>query len=218
MRIVPDSRTGDELFEEEDGASPQEVCDINRGMHFDLDITGKTILQVGVMLAGAINDTIHDLVEDDEYHEQFAYADFRYNELTHMGTMQFELYEEAAHVERGLISHSVRVYLSNGAEVFGVDNGYNFALTTGQSVEFPNLWSRSDIFVHASFVSGTSFQYLGRNGDFFPKPSKMWSFTGNSTEFQMWLTQDGKKPIDVKDVSFIVELTFIYSNSEYQAE
>ena len=40
--------------------------------------------------------------------------------------------------------------------------------------EFSNVWNRRDIFVHASFVNGTSFQFLGRNGEFYPKPSKMY--------------------------------------------
>ena len=120
--------------------------------------------------------------------------------------------------ERDLLKHSIRIEFNVGAEIFGLKNGSWFATESNHQFAFENVWDHANIFVHASFVNGTSFQYLGRNGDFFPKPSKMWRFNGNSTEFVLYLTQDGKRPINVKEVSFIVELTFIYSDSEYQAE
>ena len=50
--------------------------------------------------------------------------------------------------------------------------------TPKRRFEFSNVWNRRDIFVHASFVNGTSFQFFGRNGEFYPKPSKMYRFNG----------------------------------------
>ena len=84
--------------------------------------------------------------------------------------------------------------------------------------KFPNTWNRRYCFLHASFVTGTSFQYLGRSGDFYPKPSKMYQFTGNSTDFTLAVSFDGKQPVNTNEITFIVELAYIYSTGEYMAE
>jgi hypothetical protein len=41
---------------------------------------------------------------------------------------------------------------------------------------FNHIWNREFLFVHASFVNGTTFNYLGRTGEFYTKPSKMYRF------------------------------------------
>ena len=84
--------------------------------------------------------------------------------------------------------------------------------------EFTNVWNRRDIFVHASFVNGTSFQFLGRNGEFYPKPSKMYRFNGNSPDFYFELSYDGIHPQKHKFARFIVQLAFIYNDADYMAE
>ena len=84
--------------------------------------------------------------------------------------------------------------------------------------KFLNVWNRRYCFVHASFVSGTSFQYLGRSGDFYPKPSKMYKFNGNTTDFTLAISFNGYTPIRTNEISFIVELAFIYTTGEYMAE
>ena len=84
--------------------------------------------------------------------------------------------------------------------------------------KFSNVFNRRYCFVHASFVSGTSFQYLGRSGDFYPKPSKMYKFTGNTTDFTLAISFNGHTPIRTNEISFIVELAYIYSTGEYLAE
>lgn len=87
-----------------------------------------------------------------------------------------------------------------------------------ESITFYNVWNRRFLFVHASFVSGTSFQYLGRSGDFYPKPSKMYRFNGDSQDFYFELSFDGRTPVEVPDVHFIIELCYIYHDNHYQAE
>ena len=84
--------------------------------------------------------------------------------------------------------------------------------------EFENVWNRKFCFIHASFVTGTSFQYLGRSGDFYPKPSKMYQFTGNSTDFTLAVSYDGRVPVKTDEIDFIVELAYIYTTGEYMAE
>ena len=83
---------------------------------------------------------------------------------------------------------------------------------------FSNVWNRRYCFVHANFVSGTSFQYLGRSGDFYPKPSKLYKFNGSTTDFTLAISFNGYQPIRTDEISFIVELAFIYSTGEYLAQ
>ena len=84
--------------------------------------------------------------------------------------------------------------------------------------KFSNVFNRRYCFIHASFVSGTSFNYLGRSGDFYPKPSKMYKATNNTTDFTLAISYNGYQPVKTNEVSFIVELCYIYSTGEYLAE
>ena len=75
--------------------------------------------------------------------------------------------------ENGLLKHSIRIEFNVGAEIFGLKNGDWFSTESNHHATFENVWDHANIFVRASFVNATSFQYLGRDGDFFHKPSKM---------------------------------------------
>ena len=83
---------------------------------------------------------------------------------------------------------------------------------------FQETWNREFCFVHASFVNGTSFNYLGRSGEFYPKPSKMYRFGGSSQQFYFELSYDGRTPIRKPLGKFCIDLAFIYHDKEYQAE
>ena len=83
---------------------------------------------------------------------------------------------------------------------------------------FNNIWNREFLFVHASFVNGTSFNYLGRSGEFYPKPSKMYKFGGSSQQFYFQLSYDGMHPITDQIGVFCIDLAFIYHDKDYQAE
>ena len=83
---------------------------------------------------------------------------------------------------------------------------------------FQNTWNREFCFVHASFVNGTSFNYLGRSGEFYPKPSKMYRFGGSSQQFYFELSYDGRTPITYVLGNFCIDLAFIYHDKDYQAE
>ena len=83
---------------------------------------------------------------------------------------------------------------------------------------FPKVWNREFCFVHASFVNGTSFNYLGRSGEFYPKPSKMYRFGGSSQQFYFELSYDGRTPIQHTLGNFCIDLAFIYHDKDYQAE
>ena len=83
---------------------------------------------------------------------------------------------------------------------------------------FNDVWNREFLFVHASFVNGTSFNYLGRSSEFYPKPSKMYHFGGSSQQFYFELSFDGRNPVKKKIGVFCVDLAFIYHDKDYQAE
>ena len=85
-------------------------------------------------------------------------------------------------------------------------------------LSFSNVWNREFCFVHASFVNGTSFNYLGRSGEFYPKPSKMYRFGGSSQQFYFELSFDGRTPIKHTLGNFCIDLAFIYHDKDYQAE
>ena len=84
--------------------------------------------------------------------------------------------------------------------------------------DFPGVWNREFLFVHASFVNGTSFNYLGRSGEFYPKPSKMYRFGGSSQQFYFELSFDGRTPVKDPFGTFTIDLAFIYHDKDYQAE
>ena len=82
----------------------------------------------------------------------------------------------------------------------------------------PDVWNREFLFLHASFVNGTSFNYLGRSGEFYPKPSKMYQAAPSSQQFYFEISFNGRTPIKFKHVSFIVDLAYIYYDKDYKAE
>ena len=83
---------------------------------------------------------------------------------------------------------------------------------------FNNVWNRHTLFVHASFVNGTSFQVLGMNDDFYPKPSKMYRFNGNSPDFYFELSYDGIHPQKHRFARFVIQLAYIFNDADYMAE
>ena len=95
---------------------------------------------------------------------------------------------------------------------------YEYLETIRTEFDFQNVWNRESLFVHASFVNGTSFQVLGKNGEFYTKPSKMYRFNGNSPDFYFELSYDGIHPIPHKFARFIVQLAYIYNDADYMAE
>ena len=95
---------------------------------------------------------------------------------------------------------------------------YEYLNTIRDSFDFNNVWNRESLFVHASFVNGTSFQVLGKSGEFYPKPSKMYRFNGNSPDFYFELSSDGIHPIPPQVARFVVQLANIYTDADYMAE
>jgi hypothetical protein len=85
--------------------------------------------------------------------------------------------------------------------------------------EYPNVWDRRELFIHASFVTYTSFQYLGRTGEFYTKPSKIYDFHDSSSRlFYFQVSFDGMNIVNLFYENFIVELSLILDSRRYQSE
>lgn len=104
--------------------------------------------------------------------------------------------------------------------LFNIENNdlSNINQDESSSVVFPSVWNRRYLYIHASFVTGTSFNYLGRSGEFYTKPSKMYPFNGNSADFYFEVSYDGKNPVKTRNFDFVIDLCYIYDDREYQAE
>jgi hypothetical protein len=84
--------------------------------------------------------------------------------------------------------------------------------------EFHNVWNRKDLFIHASFVNYSSFNYLGRNGEFYQKPSKIYDFAHQPIGFYFQISFDGMHFTELYYENFIVELCMILDSKKYQGE
>jgi hypothetical protein len=89
---------------------------------------------------------------------------------------------------------------------------------TNQKRLFKNVRPREsrDIFLHASFVSNSTSGYLGRGGEFYPKPSKIYADDGQSF-FYIELSFDGHSRCELPYENFILELAFITDSDNYQS-
>jgi hypothetical protein len=79
---------------------------------------------------------------------------------------------------------------------------------------FNNVWNRDTLFIHASFVNNTMSCYLGRDGEFYTTPSKIYP-DDRQTYFTLRVSLDGYHEIELPYEKFIVELTFIIDSDDY---
>jgi hypothetical protein len=84
---------------------------------------------------------------------------------------------------------------------------------------FPNVWDRypEHLYFHASFVNHTQFNYLGQHGDFYSKPSKIYTADNLPSECYFWISIDGMTPIVLPFEEFLIELAFIIDSTDYQS-
>jgi hypothetical protein len=92
-----------------------------------------------------------------------------------------------------------------------------YAVKHSQILTFKNVRSREpqDIFLHASFVPNTTAGYLGRGGEFYPKPSKTYSDDGQNF-FYIETSLDGYNRVSLPYENFILELIFILDSDNYE--
>jgi hypothetical protein len=101
-------------------------------------------------------------------------------------------------------------------KLLNIENPDSFYGTHTALVHIPNVRSREqgDIFLHSSFVSGTTAGYLGREPEFYSKPNKMYADDGQNF-FYIETSLDGYNRVNLPYENFIVELTYIIDNENY---
>jgi hypothetical protein len=88
---------------------------------------------------------------------------------------------------------------------------------TSKEWAFPNVWNRKNLFIHASFVTYTAYHYLGRSGEFYTKPSKIYDFNFGQQQFWVQTSFDGANFVELPYENFIIELALILDARNYQS-
>lgn len=169
-------------------------------------------------LAGVVNDSISNSADEDIKNN--CVCNWYYFSTERKASLHIIRSDDI--LKRAYLSLKLDVRYSaksDFTEIFNTDS--TFVLNNENNpytLTFENVWNRKDCFIHASFVNGTSHNFLGKSGEFYMKPSKMYAYNGNSTEFFFEISYDGITPINKRFASFIIQLAFIYNNSDYLAE
>jgi hypothetical protein len=80
--------------------------------------------------------------------------------------------------------------------------------TVAPELTFPNVWDRKNLFLHASFVSNTTANYLGRGGEFYEVLGKIYQYDGQKY-FYIETSFDGYNRVPLYHENFVLELAFI---------
>jgi hypothetical protein len=145
----------------------------------------------------------------------------KFNNDARTFTIQFTSYNQAA---RPIEDYTIVIDVGTEDDFFNTlnvpenDRG-NYALYSSPVMTFYEVWNRdpNQLYFHASFVNHTQFNYLGRTGDFYPKPSKIFTADNLPMDFYFWITTDIMKPILLHGERFIIELAFIIDSKDYQS-
>ena len=82
-----------------------------------------------------------------------------------------------------------------------------------KKIELKNVWDRSSVNFHASFIPFDNYQYLGELGDFFNNPL-VYQDPNSSPLFNIWTTLDFKTPYVILHEPFCFRFIFIISVAE----
>jgi hypothetical protein len=80
---------------------------------------------------------------------------------------------------------------------------------------FPNVWDRSSLYIHASFVNNTAGGFLSRGDEFYSSPSKQYKVEYPISTFFFETSFDGYHKIALPYENFIVELSFLIDVENY---
>jgi hypothetical protein len=87
--------------------------------------------------------------------------------------------------------------------------------TNPNRIIFRNVWNRRVLFIHASFVTSSSQGYLGRGGEFYTQPNKLYYADFPSRQFYLEVSLDGYHPVPLPNENFIVELVFMIDEQDH---
>jgi hypothetical protein len=83
--------------------------------------------------------------------------------------------------------------------------------------DFTNVWNRRDLYILASFVNHTAFNYLGKGGDFYMQPNKMYNAESIGQTFYLQVSFDGMTPVELPFEDFDVELSLVVDTKTVQS-
>jgi hypothetical protein len=81
--------------------------------------------------------------------------------------------------------------------------------------DFPNVWNRRELYIHASFVTSSARGYLGRGGEFYTQPNKIYYADFPTNEFFIEVSFDGYHPVRLPLENWIVELVFMIDEEDH---
>jgi hypothetical protein len=84
-----------------------------------------------------------------------------------------------------------------------------------QMLSFPNVWNRTDLYIHASFVNNTAAGFLSRGNEFYTSPSKQYKVEYPISTFFFETSFDGYHKIPLPYENFIGELSFLIDVDNY---
>jgi hypothetical protein len=71
------------------------------------------------------------------------------------------------------------------------------------------------LFIHASFVSSSAAGYLGRGGEFYTQPNKIYPADFPTNQFYFEVSFDGLRTLQLPFVNFIVDLIFLIDADDH---
>jgi hypothetical protein len=80
---------------------------------------------------------------------------------------------------------------------------------------FPEVWNRKELFIHGSFVTSSAQGYLGRGGEFYTQPNKVYYTDFPTKQFYLEVSFDGYTPVQLPYENFIVELIFMIDEEDH---
>jgi hypothetical protein len=81
--------------------------------------------------------------------------------------------------------------------------------------EFPNVWNRTGLYIHASFVNNIDGGYLSHGDEFYTSPSKQYKVEYPISTFFFETSFDGYHKVPLPYENFIVELSFLIDVEDY---
>jgi hypothetical protein len=183
---------------------------------FDIDTSEESSEREAVLLQVPTDYTIEQILKEikNQFEEKFMQLfelELVYRPSTHQVVMRVT----------GCMKWSITRLNDNDdflklMNVTDFNSVYGQKLVNGEGWVFKDVRSRDDqdVFIHASFVTNTTSGYLGRGGEFYTTPSKIYPDDGQNF-FTLEVSLDGYHKVQMPYENFIVELTFIIDSENY---
>jgi hypothetical protein len=183
--------------------------------YFTLSIDGRGAIDVQIPSTYSLQEALSAMVLHWARQKKGTYLKFRYFENT--VTMELHDSDDDSIVPCQIDKAHTTIGFFQLLNVPDDRIDLYFPSTDAGTFVFRQVWNRRDLFLHASFVSNTTAGYLGRSGEFYPKPSKIYPLADENT-FSVELSFDGHRKVCLYHENFMLELVFILDTDSYIAE